>query len=62
MPKLPRMLSIKEAAEVMGVHANTIRNRIRSKDIPATQMTRGGRLRIPEPAIISLCGTARYLR
>jgi excisionase family DNA binding protein len=62
LPKLPRMLSIKEVAEVLGVHERTVRARIRSKDIPAAQLKRGGRLLIPEPAIISLCGTARYVR
>jgi excisionase family DNA binding protein len=56
------MLRAKEVAGILGVSLRTVRTYVRDGKIPSSQAApRAARL-IPEPAIISLCGTARWLR
>lgn len=64
MPKLPRMLTLKEAAGVLNVSVDTVKRRIRAGKIPSHRLVDSGSSRrlVPEPAIISLCGTARWMR
>lgn len=56
------MLTPKEVAGVLRVSLRTIRTYVREGRVPSSQAKPGGPRLIPEPAIISLCQTARYLK
>lgn len=46
------LLDVEAASRLLGVHRNTLYRLIRTDDLPALRLTRGGRWRVPRQGLL----------